>query len=71
MKLSKRNDARVTGSVAAGLSQAKQEALVAQIQRDFDEDGIFGVPTLILPRGRRFWGHDRIDWAIREGLIPG
>lgn len=56
--------------VAAGLSQEKQEALVAQVQRDFDEDGIFGVPTLILPRGTRYWGHDRIDWAIREGRMP-
>jgi 2-hydroxychromene-2-carboxylate isomerase len=56
--------------VGAGFDEANQAALTAQIQRDFDDEGIFGVPTLILPRGTRFWGHDRIDWAIREGRIP-
>ncbi len=54
----------------AGLCAENQEALVAQIEGDYHEDGIFGVPTLILPRGTRYWGHDRIDWAIREGRIP-
>jgi 2-hydroxychromene-2-carboxylate isomerase len=55
----------------AALDEANQAALTAQVQRDFDERDIFGVPTLILPRGARFWGHDRIEWALREGLIPG
>lgn len=56
--------------VAAGASPDRQADLVDQIQQDYDTNGIFGVPTLILPRGTRFWGHDRIDWAIREGHIP-
>lgn len=21
--------------------------------------------------GERFWGHERMEWAIRHGLIPG
>jgi len=49
----------------------RRAALTAQVQQDFDERGIFGVPTLILPRGTRYWGHDRIEWAIREGKLPG
>jgi 2-hydroxychromene-2-carboxylate isomerase len=53
------------------LSEASQQALTQQVQRDYDEQDIFGVPTLILPRGTRFWGHDRIEWALREGLITG
>jgi 2-hydroxychromene-2-carboxylate isomerase len=51
------------------LDEVNQAALTARIQRDFDEHGIFGVPTLILPKGTRYWGHDRIEWAIREGRI--
>jgi 2-hydroxychromene-2-carboxylate isomerase len=53
----------------AVLEKLAQE--VGQVQRDYDEEDIFGVPTLILPRGTRFWGHDRIEWALREGLIAG
>lgn len=56
--------------LGAALDAENQAALTAQVQRDFDEEGIFGVPTLILPRGTRFWGHDRIEWALREGLLP-
>jgi 2-hydroxychromene-2-carboxylate isomerase len=48
----------------------RRAALTAQVRQDFDERGIFGVPTLILPRGTRYWGHDRIEWAIREGRLP-
>lgn len=55
--------------VAASASEESQAALVAQVKSDYDERGIFGVPTLILPRGTRLWGHDRIEWAIREGQI--
>jgi len=47
----------------------RRAALTTQVQRDFDERGIFGVPTLILPRGPRYRGHDRIEWAIREGRL--
>lgn len=55
--------------LAAGEDTQRREALRAEVQRAYDEDGIFGVPTLILPRGTRFWGHDRIEMAIREGWI--
>jgi len=54
----------------AALDEAHQRELVSRVQRDYDEAGIFGVPTLILPRGSRYWGHDRIEWAIREGRLP-
>lgn len=57
--------------VAAAQDKAGHRALVAEVQRHYDERGIFGVPTLILPRGTRYWGHDRIEWAIRERRIPG
>ena len=57
--------------VAAGQDDKAQRDLVESVQRNFDERGIFGVPTLIMPRGTRYWGHDRIEWAIREGLVPG
>ena len=55
--------------LAASRDEQLQSALVAQVESDYEERGIFGVPTLILPRGTRFWGHDRIEWALREGLI--
>lgn len=55
--------------LAASEDSERRDALRAEVQRAFDEDGIFGVPTLILPRGTRFWGHDRIEMAIREGWI--
>lgn len=55
--------------VDASRDATLQERLVSQVQSDYDERGIFGVPTLILPRGTRFWGHDRIDWALREGYL--
>lgn len=55
--------------VAAGQDKTSQDSLTRAIQEDFDEREIFGVPTLILPRGTRYWGHDRIEWAIREGRI--
>jgi 2-hydroxychromene-2-carboxylate isomerase len=57
--------------VAAGQDEKSQRELVDRVQCNFDERGIFGVPTLIMPRGTRYWGHDRIEWAIREGLVPG
>jgi 2-hydroxychromene-2-carboxylate isomerase len=37
--------------------------------RAFDEEGIFGVPTIVLVKGTRFWRHDRIEWAIDKDLI--
>jgi 2-hydroxychromene-2-carboxylate isomerase len=57
--------------VAAGLDETRQREVTDAVQRDFDQREIFGVPTLIMPRGTRYWGHDRIDWAIRQGLVPG
>lgn len=55
--------------LAAADDPARRAALSARVQEDFDERGIFGVPTLVLPSGTRFWGHDRIEWAIREGRL--
>jgi len=55
--------------LAAALDPERQQALTSQVQRDYDERGIFGVPTLIMPRGTRYWGHDRIEWALREGRL--
>jgi 2-hydroxychromene-2-carboxylate isomerase len=55
--------------VAAAVDEERQRALRAEVQRRFDDDGIFGVPTLVMPRGTRYWGHDRIEWAIEKGLV--
>jgi 2-hydroxychromene-2-carboxylate isomerase len=57
--------------VAAAEDAENRRELVDAVRRDFEERDIFGVPTLIMPRGTRYWGHDRIEWAIREGLVPG
>ncbi|MDJ0870054.1 MAG: DsbA family protein [Myxococcota bacterium] len=57
--------------VAAAHDETRRRALDEQVERDYHERGIFGVPTLILPRGSRYWGHDRIEWAIRSGHLAG
>ena len=44
--------------------------LTAEIEHNYTERGIFGVPMLITPEGDRYWGHDRIEWALRHGLLP-
>ena len=43
--------------------------LTARIERDYTERGVFGVPMFITADGARFWGHDRMEWALRQGLI--
>ena len=60
-------DAKAT--VAAGVNVAAHETLTAAVQSDFDDEDVFGVPTLILPNGARYWGHDRIEWAIDSGHL--
>jgi 2-hydroxychromene-2-carboxylate isomerase len=55
--------------VASAVDPTKQRAVRDGVQKRFEEDGIFGVPTLLMPRGTRYWGHDRIEWAIEKGLI--
>jgi predicted DsbA family dithiol-disulfide isomerase len=57
--------------VAASHDAARQQALRERIQADYDDREIFGVPMLITPQGKRFWGSDRIEWAIRYGYVPG
>lgn len=54
---------------AAARDEAGHAALTERIRGDFEQRDIFGVPLFIAPRGSRFWGHDRIDWAIRAWLI--
>ena len=49
----------------------RRETLDEQVKSDYRDEGIFGVPTLILPKGTRYWGHDRIEWALREGKLGG
>ena len=55
--------------VAASADPDRRAALREQIQRDYDERGIFGVPMFVLPDGARFWGHDRMEWALRHGYV--
>jgi 2-hydroxychromene-2-carboxylate isomerase len=58
-------------AVAASADPDLQEELTESIQRNYDERDVFGVPMLILPDGTRFWGHDRMEWAIRYGFLRG
>jgi len=60
------------GEVLAACHDAeRRQRLRERIQRDYDEREIFGVPMLITPAKKRFWGVDRIEWAIRYGYVPG
>jgi 2-hydroxychromene-2-carboxylate isomerase len=59
------------GTVAASHDGELHRALRDQIQRAYDERGVFGVPMLITPDETQFWGWDRIEWAIRYGFVPG
>jgi 2-hydroxychromene-2-carboxylate isomerase len=42
-----------------------QERVVLGMIRGVQEDGLFGVPLLV-HRGERFWGNDRIEWLLRH-----
>jgi len=69
-----RNAAAACGADAASVLTAcadtEQRAAVARdIQTRYDEDGIFGVPMFVLPDGARFWGHDRMAWALDHGFV--
>lgn len=55
--------------LAASHDAKLHEQLVKDIEYDYTERGIFGVPMLIKPDGDRFWGHDRIEWAVRGGRV--
>ena len=57
--------------VAASHDPTLHSELRDRIARDYEEREIFGVPMLITPKGKRFWGTDRIEWAIRYGYAPG
>ena len=57
--------------VAAGHDPTLRDETTELVQRNYDERGVFGVPMFVLPDGQRFWGHDRMDWAIRHGFVPG
>lgn len=55
--------------LAAAADPRERAALVERIQRGYDERGIFGVPMFVLPDGARFWGHDRMAWALEHGFV--
>jgi 2-hydroxychromene-2-carboxylate isomerase len=56
--------------LAASADTRLRAQLARDIQRRYDVDGIFGVPMFILPDGSRFWGHDRMEWALQHGYVP-
>lgn len=58
-------------AVCAAEDPERQAELVALVQANYDEREVFGVPMFILPTGERFWGHDRMEWAIRHGFVEG
>ncbi len=59
-------DAAVSASSNAGL----RARLTEEIEVNYRERGIFGVPMFVLPDGQRFWGHDRMEWALHYGYVP-
>jgi 2-hydroxychromene-2-carboxylate isomerase len=58
-------------AVRAAEDPERQSELVALVQANYDAREIFGVPMFVLPTGERFWGHDRMEWAIRHGFVEG
>ena len=56
-------------AVAAGRNEALRAELESLVQRNYDERDVFGVPMFILPDDQRFWGHDRMEWGIRNGYV--
>lgn len=44
--------------------------LTERIDTHYRTRGIFGVPMFVLPDGARFWGHDRMEWALQHGFVP-
>ena len=57
------------GVLAASQNEQLRSKLTARIERDYTERGIFGVPMFITAEGARFWGHDRMEWGLRQGLV--
>ena len=57
--------------LTASADPARQQALSERIRRNYDERGIFGVPMFVLADGSRFWGQDRMEWALLHGYVPG
>jgi 2-hydroxychromene-2-carboxylate isomerase len=53
---------------AAG-DEALRADLTQRVQTNYDERDLFGVPMFVLPSGEMFWGHDRMEWAIRHGFV--
>lgn len=58
-------------AIAASRDEKLRGALRDSVQRNYDERGIFGVPMFVLSDGTRFWGHDRMEWAIANGYARG
>jgi 2-hydroxychromene-2-carboxylate isomerase len=56
--------------LAASADPARHDALRERIRRNYDERGLFGVPMFVLSDGARFWGHDRMEWALDHGYVP-
>jgi 2-hydroxychromene-2-carboxylate isomerase len=55
--------------LAAGQDPGRRRQLAETVEHDYTEREIFGVPMILKPRGTRFWGHDRIAWALERGLL--
>jgi len=52
-------------AVAAQNDPRLQKRVLLGMLRGVQEDGLFGVPLLVY-RGERFWGNDRVDWLLRR-----
>ncbi len=57
--------------VSACTDDAYRAALTLEVEANYQDRGWFGVPMFVKPDGERFWGHERMEWAIDRGMIPG
>ncbi len=56
-------------AIAAANDAELRAELTALVETNYEERSVFGVPMFILPSGEQFWGHDRMEWAIRRGTV--
>ena len=56
-------------AVAAAHDDPLRSELLALVEKNYEDRDVFGVPMFILPTGEHFWGHDRMEWAIRHGFV--
>ena len=52
----------------ARIAAAETKAELRRLTEEAVALGIFGVPSFLLGN-ELFWGHDRMEWALRHGFV--